>query len=184
MAGYLLAHWLPGYVVRHAVDEPASLRLAPDSTVLAYAIGIVFLTTLLFGLAPALRSTRISVSDAMKQQSANLSPRMALRDVLVGVQVAISVILLAGAGLLIRGLAEVQRRDPGFRVDGVMQVAVDLPASRYSESSSRSYFQRLRERLSASRAVPTALCAVIQSILALPRSTSALVTSIFERVPA
>jgi macrolide transport system ATP-binding/permease protein len=145
--GLSLAYLLPGVVLRNLAQEAPSFKLTPDATVLAYAVGIAALSALAFGLAPALRGTRLGLSEVMKQQSAQASPRFALRGALLGVQVAISVVLLVGAGLLVRGLERSRSHDPGFAIRGVTLLSVDLPVNRYDLTRGRAFWADLTERL-------------------------------------
>jgi len=144
----LLAFVLPDLIVRFVGQtRPTNLSLMPDANVLAYAVGITVVSALVFGLAPALRGTRISVSDAMKRQSAHATPRIPLRGTLLGVQVAISVALLMAAGLLVRGLDRARSLDLGFRTEGVTAVQVTLPANAYDPASEQAFFDTLVARL-------------------------------------
>ncbi len=145
--GLGLAQVLPDFVLRQMADAPPVLNLRPDTAVLAYTSCIAMLTAVLFGLAPALRGTRMSVNEAMKGQSANVSPRFRLRSVLLGVQVAISVVLLMSSGLFLQGLRRAEDRDPGFAVDGVTILTVDLPVDRYDEQRGSALMAEAAERI-------------------------------------
>src|SRR5258708_31176449 len=83
----------------------------------------------------------------MKQQGMDASPRVPLRSVLLGVQVTISVVLLASAALLVRGLSRANQDDLGFRVGGVAILTVDLPVSSYDAARGRAFFDDLLERV-------------------------------------
>jgi predicted permease len=83
----------------------------------------------------------------MKQQGTYGNPRFPLRGVLLGVQVAISVVLLVAAGLLTRGLVQARQMDPGFQVSGVALLTIDLPVSRYDDVRARAFFRDLMQRL-------------------------------------
>jgi predicted permease len=144
--GLLLAYVLPGFVLSRVTESPPDLHLQPDTTVLAFTAGVAILSAMIFGLAPALHGTRVSTHEVMKQQSANASPRFALRSVLLGVQVAISLVLLVSAGLLLRGVQQTGAEDPGFATSGVTLLSVALPASQYDEARSRAFFAELIER--------------------------------------
>ncbi len=127
--------------------NPSDLIQTPDSTVLAYAIAVAVLSAALFGLAPALRATRISASEAMKQQGAHASPQSRLRGLLLGVQVAISVTLLVGAGLLTRALWHVRSLDPGYKTDGVTVISVNLPSKGYDQMRGRAFFDAVVQQM-------------------------------------
>jgi predicted permease len=157
--GLLLAYMLPDFVLRHMVQDPPNVRLTPDTTVLAYAVGIAVFTAIVFGLAPALRGTRVTISDAMKQQNGHASARFPLRGALLGVQVTISVTLLVGAGLLIRGLWNARTLDPGFRTAGVTNVTVNLPVNSYDAARSRIFFDDLLTQMSSLTNDPVGIAA-------------------------
>ena len=143
-----LAYLLPGLVLGF-VDRapPTNLDLTPNGTVLLYALAVAVLSAAFFGLAPAFRSTRLSLIEAMKRQGTQASPRFPLRSVLLGVQIAISVALLAAAGLLVRGLDRARSLDLGFRTDGITAIEVVLPPNAYDAARERQLFDELAERL-------------------------------------
>src|SRR6185436_11900243 len=103
--------------------------LSLDLRIVAFAIGASLLTIVLFGLAPALQTTRPDVNVELKDTSPALRIRrfrFGLRDALVVAQVAISVVLIAGALLMLRSSRAGRLHDPGFRRDGVLTVGIDL----------------------------------------------------------
>jgi predicted permease len=145
--GLLLAEVLPGVVLNTLVGETPWLKVAPDAWVLGYSILLAVLAALFFGLAPALSATRLSLNEALKQHSPSTGRRFAIRDVLVGVQVAVSVILLAAAGLMLRGIRQAHLTDVGFRTQGVELLTVELPANAYDETRGRVAIAHIVERL-------------------------------------
>jgi predicted permease len=143
-----LAYVLPDLIFRLIGERPPSaLRFDPDLTVLAYSLGLGVLAALAFGVAPALRGTDVALNEAMKQQAMHATPRFPLRGVLLGVQVAVSVMLLIGAGLLVRGLDRAQNIDPGFRTDGVTALQVRLPVNEYDAARRQGFFTDLLSQL-------------------------------------
>jgi predicted permease len=155
-----LAHVLPDFIFRLIGERPPSaLQFDPDLTVLAYSLGLGVLAALAFGVAPALRGTDVALNEAMKQQAMHATPRFPLRGVLLGVQVAVSVMLLIGAGLLVRGLDRAQNVDPGFRTDGVTALQVRLPVNEYDAARRQGFFTDLLSQLEGQgvRAGTTAL---------------------------
>jgi predicted permease len=143
-ASVLLAPALPRLVMRLRGERlPANLDFTPDGTVLAYAMAIAAFAALAFGLAPALRGTRASVSEALKGQSPRASGRFPLQGALIGVQVAVSVALLMTAGLLLRGLDHARSLDLRFRTDGVTALEVQLPRNAYDAARERAFFDDL-----------------------------------------
>ncbi|HEY6341034.1 MAG TPA: FtsX-like permease family protein [Bryobacteraceae bacterium] len=142
--GLLLAYKLPSFVVAQFPDLPP-VRLTPDGTVLGYAVALAAFTCICFGLAPALHATR-----------ADFNSRLPLRNVLLAAQVALSVILLAGAGLTLRAIADLRTRDPGFAIDAVSVIAFELPA----RSLSTAHMQAMYSRLAHDLPQPLALTAL------------------------
>jgi putative ABC transport system permease protein len=119
--------------------DPVFLGLAPDWRVLGFASGLAVLTCLLFGLAPAIRATRMGPAVMMKASGRGMTAgreRFSLRRALVVAQVALSLVLVAGALLFSRSLGKLLRVDTGFQQDGVLIAEVifrrlNLPPDRY-----------------------------------------------------
>ncbi len=131
--GLAIATMVPNYLLNlgfeHAdVGGAVAFAVRPDWHVAVFSIGLATLTCIAFGLAPALQASRVDVLSALKGRSAG-SPSGSLRSWLLGVQVAVSVILLGAAGLLVRGLERAYVVDRGFDPHGVTVVSFDLPAS-------------------------------------------------------
>ena len=126
-----------------------SLRIAPDFRVLAYTLAITLLSCLAFGLAPALHATASGIATALKSDAHLAHTRLPLRSVLLSVQVAISVLLLTGAGILVRGLQRAQNIDPGFDVRHVTVLSIDLPASQYAGPRTQTLTAELEAQLTA-----------------------------------
>jgi predicted permease len=120
----------------------AANPLSIDGRVLGFTVGVAMVTGLLFGVAPALASTWLNVNSVLKQggrSSAGFRHR-SFRDALVVTQVCLAMLLLAGAGLMIRTLYNYQSMDPGFRVDHLLAVETFLPKARYPEHRQRLAF--------------------------------------------
>jgi len=125
------------------------LDLKPDGKVLAYALALSVLTGIAFGLSPALQFTHRDMSAALKDETSMLGHRVSrslIRKVLVGGQVAVSMVLLTTAGLLVRGLTRARSADPGFDAPHVFLVLADFGDNRI-KAAVRS--QRLAETLAA-----------------------------------
>ncbi|HEY1340380.1 MAG TPA: ADOP family duplicated permease [Bryobacteraceae bacterium] len=140
--GIGLAFWLPSYALSR-IDPNLSFRLTPDLQVLGYDLLLAILACLAFGLAPALQATRGRIFSALRDDLRLPGIRIPLRSVLLSSQVAISVILLAGAGLLLRGLQRATVQDPGFAIQNVSVVSIDLPASAYGDAQRGQFAARL-----------------------------------------
>ena len=132
-AGLALASWgVAGLLALAPPNLPRLHEVAIDWRVLVFTLGLSVGTSLLFGLAPALEATRVDCNEALKQGGGRGSigaKRGGLRSVLVAGEVAISVVLLAGAGLLIRTFQELTRVQPGFQPDHVLVMQANVPAS-------------------------------------------------------
>jgi putative ABC transport system permease protein len=145
--GLLMARWLPAVLLNATADRPMALRLDVDVTVIAYALVLCVVSTLLFGLAPALHATRTPVSSALKDGHAGGSARFALRSVLLAAQVGVSVVLLVGAALLVRGVSHARGLDHGFDIDAVTVVSLDAPASAYDAARTRAFSAQLAQAI-------------------------------------
>ena len=141
---------------------PNEARITLNGYVLAFSAAVSVLTGVLFGLAPAISCSRLqlveTLKDAAKGSSSGAGGRHT-RNLLVVVEIALSVILLVGAGLTIRGFINIQHTDLGFRPDRVLMVGVQLPPKRYTTWEQRIAFtQSLLERVAA---IPGAQSAAI-----------------------
>lgn len=114
---------------------------SPDLSVFGFAFALTLITSLGFGLAPALQASRIDLASGMKQDSAGGGRRTTglLRGALVAVQVAVCMLLLIVAGLLMRGLHSAQTIDPGFEYRTVAQVSYDMRGAGFNEEKARQF---------------------------------------------
>jgi putative ABC transport system permease protein len=132
---------------------PRLEEITIDGWVLTFAFTVSLLTGVLFGLVPALQGSRPDLQEALKQggrQSAG-GTGYRLRNALVVTEVALALLLLVGAGLLMRSFGELLRVDPGFKPESVLTVQLELPMGRgmpYANQSERTaFYQQLLERL-------------------------------------
>jgi predicted permease len=135
---------------------PAGIRQFADvhvsRMVLAFAAGMVVLTTLVFGLAPALQATRLNLAGSLKEgSSGNIGTRGKMRSALVVAQMALSLVLLIGAGLLLRSFATILEVDPGFDPRGVVAANINLggPAYEGKQEALARYWAEAIRRVSA-----------------------------------
>jgi predicted permease len=146
--GVLLAFWgckglaalAPQYLLQAA---PGLARGALDLRVLAFALVTVLGTTVLFGLAPALQSARVNVTDKLKEtsQSSLLGPRSRrFRNTLVVTEIALAMVLMVGAGLMVRTLVNLDRVNLGFSPENVLGLHVSLSGPRYDQPQARVQF--------------------------------------------
>jgi predicted permease len=146
--GVLAAFVLPRPLFTSIVGD-VSFSLRPDAVVLAFTLGVAAVACIAFGLAPALHATRGSFNDALKQRHGASSNGLKLRSLLLTVQVAGSVILLVGAGLMVRGIQHARTLDPGFAVGGVASVSFDFPTTAYRTPRVAGFYRSLAEGLDA-----------------------------------
>ncbi len=123
---------------------PYSFDLTPDWRLLLFCFGLSLFAGLICGLIPALQATRPDLTGALKNEIATVGrTRFGLRRALVVAQVAISLLLLIGAGLFIRSLTNLRLLDPGFRRESVLLVNVDPEQSGYKGQRLRDFYERL-----------------------------------------
>lgn len=134
-----------------ATGIPRADQIRLDAPALAFAFASSLVTSVIFGLLPALHLSKQDLNGALKdggkQQGAAVG--RGAREVLIIAEVAISIVLLVGAGLLIRSLWQLQQVNPGFSIDKVLAMEVALPIARYEEGTQMPFYQRLEERVNA-----------------------------------
>ena len=131
---------------------PIPLNLAPDAKVLIFSTVIALLTSILFGLAPAVQGTQVEPVHALKASTRSLSgsgSKWAIKQTLVAAQIALSLVLLAGAGLFLRTLRNYTTLDPGFDRDHILTVWLNTHMGAYSPAQLSSLYKRLIERVEA-----------------------------------
>jgi predicted permease len=142
--GVLLAFWVMNLLIKSApVDLPRMDEVRIDGYALAFALAISTITGLLFGVMPALRLTRIAPQEVLKigGRSATEGIRgTRLRGLLVGVEVALSAVLLIVAGLLISSFVRLMNVDKGFPVERLLAVALNTTGARYEKDGARAEF--------------------------------------------
>jgi len=150
--GILLAYWgargLVDFALNHA-DSWFRFSADIDWRVLGFTMAATLLTGLLFGSAPALRSMRIDLTPALKDSAGGLGGRQGrfhLGNILVVAQVALTVIVMVGAGLVIHTLQNLQSLDPGFATGNLLTFDVDATLTRYKGERMASFYRDLRDR--------------------------------------
>jgi predicted permease len=150
LAGLLLAVCLPPILLAVIPEAGLDVDFRPDATVFAYMFLISLITGIAFGLAPAIQSTKPNLTAALR--SMKTRPRISrphLRNLLVISQVAVSLVLLIGAGLLVRSLQQAQSTDLGFDQKSLVVVSMDLTTQGYDEARAATFQAQLSERLKA-----------------------------------
>jgi predicted permease len=145
-AGLAIAAWLPRFVLNEVAGEPPPFDIAPDGLVFAYAAALAAIACVASALAPALHATRGGITAALKGSSFSRS-RVPLRSVLLGAQLALTVVLLTGAGLLLRGVGAARELDLGFRVEDISEVTIGLPQPDYGAERMRTLLPELSAAL-------------------------------------
>lgn len=131
---------------------PAGTHVTIDVRVALFSIGLAIVTGIVFGLVPALRAARVSLRDALANGARGSTQRGGLRAGLVVAEVAIAVVLLTGAGLLVRSLRHLMAVDPGFDPRGVVVAELDVSRNAYATpDAARAYYDRV---LDAVRTLP------------------------------
>ncbi|HYK41029.1 MAG TPA: ABC transporter permease [Thermoanaerobaculia bacterium] len=156
--GLVLAGLGAGTLTKLLADQiPASTVVQLDVPVLLFTLVICVLTGVLAGIAPAWRLTRADVADSLKQGTGRTDADSGggkARNFLVVAEVALSLVLLVGAGLLIRSLWMVRQIDPGFDPHDVVKMTVILPKNKYPEPAQKlAFYRQLLDKL---RALPGA----------------------------
>jgi putative ABC transport system permease protein len=147
--GVLLGVWGTGLLVSLAPAEtPRIAEVSPDGHVLGFSFLLALVTGVVFGLAPALHASKLNLNEALKEGAREGGGRNRTRSLLVVAEVALSLILLVGAGLLIRSFAELTTVNPGFDPRNVLAQYVGLPGRRYAERAQQSaFYEQLLERV-------------------------------------
>ncbi len=154
-AGLLLAQWLTGAagaVRLPMLRGPIRLDSGLDARVLGFTGLLVVVTGVAFGLVPAVRASRPDLVAELKGEATAARGRwFSLRNTLVVAQVAVSLLLLVGAGLFLRSLGRAEAVDPGFDPANTVLMTFDLESNGFSEAQGRGFYDQLLER---ARALP------------------------------
>jgi putative ABC transport system permease protein len=164
--GLLLARASVRSLVALNPNLPQGSEITVDARVMLFTLGVSVITGLLFGLAPALQTSRTNLQETLKDGSRSGTSDMAGRTVrraLVVAEVALSLTLLVGAGLLIRSVAKLQGVDPGFEPKNVLTFNLALPAVKYQTDTSQILFYD--QLLPALNAVPGVRAAGLTSVM-------------------
>jgi len=153
LLGILLALGLVSLLVRLApADLPRFDAVAIDGRVLGFTLLASLFTVLVFALVPALQASRVDLHETLKSGArlAGGSGRARMRRVLVAGEIALSLVLLVGAGLMIRSFAALQSTRPGFEADQLVSFQLALPGIRYPNPADQvRFFEELSDRMSA-----------------------------------
>jgi len=154
LLGIILGRWGAALLVRFisTTQNAVFLDLKLDGRVLGFTVAVAVITGILFGLLPAVRSTRVSLASAMKGgQAVELErpARFATRKWIVATQVALSLVLLVAAGLLLRSFAKLATLDVGFDRNGVLLVSTDFRVAKVAPDAQPGTYEAIADRLQA-----------------------------------
>ncbi|HYS05472.1 MAG TPA: ABC transporter permease [Candidatus Dormibacteraeota bacterium] len=186
VAGLLLAMWGTDLLVALGPETlPGGRAISVDTRVLGFTLLLSVLTGVLFGLVPALQASATDPQELLREggRGSTAGPRArVLRRALVVSEMAIALVLLAGAGLLVRSFLRLQHIDPGLSVDRVLTLRLSLPDARYAENPQQiHYYDELLRRAAG---LPGVGAAAVTSNLPLGGSDSVLNFSIEGRPDA
>jgi predicted permease len=159
--GVLFASWASGALLGMVSAGPELLPLdvAPDTRVLVFTLAVSLVAALIFGTVPALRATGIDLTPALKEGRGTVGAARsgALAKVLIVSQVALSLVLLIGAGLFLRTLVKLANVETGFNKENVLLFGVDPPSVGYKEDTRLvNLYQQIEQRVSAEPGVRAA----------------------------
>lgn len=156
LIGLFLASWGSSWLVSFFSigRRQILLNLEPDGRLILFALGLLFITAIIFSFGPAWRSAQIDPGPVLKGSTtaaSTRSSRLQVGKLLVVIQVTLSVVLLVGAGLFLRSLQNLKHLDAGFRPDGVLIMNVDADARNYGKRQMNDFWQ---ETLTRAEAIP------------------------------
>ena len=142
--GLLLAQWCIR-LLRHVIPDQLSLlqSMSIDGRVLLFTFAVALLTGVVFGLAPAIRTSKTDLNDALRSTGRTLvGGSQQIRDILVAAEIALALVLAAAAGLLSHSFVRLMSVDPGFRPSNVLTMQLGVPVARYPDTAKRADFYR------------------------------------------
>jgi predicted permease len=158
--GLLLAYQGVDLFIRLAPDIPRLNETTIDLRVLIFSVVLTLGTALIFGIAPALQGSSTDLQDSLKESGSRLtvgSTSARARSILVIAEMALALMLLAGAGLLVRSFVQLQQIDPGFNPKNLLTAFVTLPPSKYPELQRQAaFFHEVMDRITS---LPGVACA-------------------------
>src|ERR1051325_2005377 len=152
--GLLLALWATDFlVVLGSGSIPHLGRVSLDARVLSFTLGLTFVTGIVFGLLPALQASRPDLNETLKEggrTGTGGAGRQRLRSLLVVSEIALSLVLLLGAGLLVKSFIRLQQVNPGFDPQNVLAMYVFLPGAKYPDDAKQvAFFDQVEQRVAA-----------------------------------
>jgi putative ABC transport system permease protein len=148
--GLLLARWGVKLLISINPDGiPRSREIGLDGSVMAFTFAVSILTGIIFGLAPALQASKADVQDALKDTARTMTGgRRWVRSGLVVAEMALTLVLLIGAGLLIRSFYQLTLVDPGFRYENLLSFSINLPQRKYQNDQQEiNFYDQLVQKI-------------------------------------
>jgi putative ABC transport system permease protein len=157
-AGLLLAAWGTSLLLRFAPDDlPRIHQVRVDGRVLTFTFGVSLLTGILFGLLPALAASNPDLNETLKEGGrggTGSAKRQRMRSAFVIAEITLALVLLVGAGLMLKSFWRLQRVDPGFNPDGVLTMRMMLPFEIYQKPAQRgAFYKQVLERVESAPGV-------------------------------
>ncbi|HZS43794.1 MAG TPA: ABC transporter permease, partial [Blastocatellia bacterium] len=161
LAGLLLAGWALDLLLAFVPKNlPRVQDVHIDGRAVGYTIAISFITGILFGLAPAIHASSTNLADSLKDNargSTGSVHKAGIRSLLIMVELALSMMLLVGAGLMIKSFIRLTHVNPGFNPSDTLMVSINLPGSRYKDDPQQAaFFRQLLQKVSATPTVTAA----------------------------
>jgi len=161
VGGILVAHWCRNLLVLLVPPRsgPIFMKGELDWRVLALSAGVCLISILLFGMIPALQTSKLDISGALKGESVGVigtRGKSKLRSALILLQVALSFVLLVGAGLLLESVQRIRNTSPGFSRDGVLITSINLLAAGYDPPRAKNFLDDLLNRVQGNAGVESA----------------------------
>ncbi len=165
IGGLALAAWTDHALIAFlpASSVPLTISSTPDWRVLGFNLALSILTGIIFGMAPALQSTRPDLAGTLKDQAGAVAGGSStnIRKLLVIAQISLSLLLLIGAGLFIRSLQKLKELDPGFRTTNLLAFKLDPTLNGYQTERTRNFYEQLKQGLESLPGVNSAALAVM-----------------------
>jgi predicted permease len=184
----LVAHWCRNLLVLLVPPRsgPIFMKGDLDWRVLALSAGVCVLSVLLFGTIPALQTSNLDISGALKCESAGVigtRGKSRLRSALILLQVALSFVLLAGAGLLLKSVQRIRDTSPGFSRDGILISGINLVAANYDPQRAKTFQDELLNRVQGLPGVDSAAYARVVPFSYLGYSSAPIAVDGYQAAP-
>ena len=163
--GFVIAPWTMRLLVdiMPQFDPPLNFISSPNLRVLLFSLAVCAFSAMLFGLAPALRTTRPDLAPVLKDQAGAVAGggQAGWRKVLVSAQIGLSLLLLIAAGLFVRTLSNLKNLNPGFDVNNLLSFSIDPTLNGYKADRAKLFYQELTNNLGALPGVRSAALCVV-----------------------